>query len=41
MIDGKLRQMVERIHEENPIYDNHTEIIRDALLEGLNQIIKK
>lgn len=41
IIDGKLKQVIERIYQENSNYNSHTEIIRDALLEGLKQMVSK
>ncbi|MGG3528372.1 hypothetical protein ABES13_23710 [Bacillus pseudomycoides] len=38
IVDGKLKQVMDIIIDKN---DNYTEVVRDALFEGINNIINK
>jgi len=40
VIDGTIKQVFDKIKVEKE-YDNYTDILRDALMLGLNSIIKK
>ena len=39
VIDGKLKEVVDLLIKKNPHYKNYTEIVRDALFKGINEII--
>ncbi|AKA70482.1 hypothetical protein [Clostridium scatologenes] len=41
IVDGKLKQVMDIIVEKNEDYSNYTEVVRDALFEGINNIINK
>lgn len=41
MVDGKLKQVMDIIIDKNDNYSNYTEVVRDALFEGINNIINK
>ncbi|MFC9446976.1 hypothetical protein ACTJJY_21140 [Bacillus sp. 22475] len=41
IVDGKLKQVIDIIIEKNDNYSNYTEVVKDALFEGLNNIINK
>ncbi|MGG0276946.1 hypothetical protein [Bacillus rhizoplanae] len=41
IVDGKLKQVMDKIIDKNDNYSNYTEVVRDALFEGINNIIHK
>ncbi|AWI03434.1 hypothetical protein [Clostridium drakei] len=41
IVEGKLKQVMDIIVEKNEDYSNYTEVVRDALFEGINNIINK
>ncbi|MGG0759225.1 hypothetical protein COM13_12170 [Bacillus pseudomycoides] len=41
IVDGKLKQVMDIIIDKNDNYSNYTEVVRDALFEGINNIINK
>lgn len=41
IIDGKLKQIMDIIIEKNDDYKNYTELVRDALFDGINNMINK
>ncbi|MBT2254685.1 hypothetical protein [Priestia megaterium] len=41
IVDGKLQEVLDIIQSKDSQYSNYTEIIRDALFEGINNITKK
>lgn len=41
IIDGKLKQVMDIIIEKNDDYKNYTELVRDALFDGINNMINK
>lgn len=41
IVDGKLQQVLDILKIKNPNYNHYSEIIRDALLEGINQLTGK
>jgi hypothetical protein len=41
IVDGKLKQVMDIIIEKNEDYSNYTEVVRDALFEGINNMINK
>ncbi|GFN30960.1 hypothetical protein [Paenibacillus xylaniclasticus] len=40
IIDGTLKQVFDKIIAEKEGYDNYSEVLRDALFQGINSIIK-
>lgn len=41
IVDGKLKQAMDIIIEKDKNYNNYSEIVRDALFDGMNNIINK
>ncbi|MGG3522362.1 hypothetical protein ABES33_21335 [Bacillus pseudomycoides] len=41
IVDGKLKQVMDIIIDKNDNYSNYTEVVRDTLFEGINNIINK
>ncbi|SHJ56349.1 hypothetical protein SAMN05444401_3300 [Clostridium amylolyticum] len=41
IVDGKLKEVLDLIKIRNKNYNNYTEILRDALFEGINNITNK
>ena len=41
IVDGKLKQAMDIIIEKDDNYNNYSEIVRDALFDGMNNIINK
>lgn len=41
IIDGKVRQVLDILIENNEKYSNYMEVIKDALFEGIGQMIQK
>lgn len=41
IVDGKLKQAMDIIIEKNDNYNNYSEIVRDSLFDGMNNIINK
>jgi len=41
IIDGKVRQVMDILIENNKEYSNYMEVIKDALFEGIDQMIQK
>lgn len=41
IVDGKLKQVMDIIIEKDENYNNYTEIVRDSLFNGVNNIINK
>lgn len=41
IVDGKLKQAMDIIIEKDDNYNNYSEIVRDALFNGMNNIINK
>lgn len=41
MIDGKLKNMLDIIIEKEGTYNNYTEVIKDLVFAGINQIVEK
>ncbi|MCY7778349.1 hypothetical protein P9D36_14265 [Bacillus haynesii] len=41
IIDGKFKQVLDIIKAKSDSYENYTEIIRDALFEGVNSMTMK
>ena len=39
IVDGKLKEVVDLLMENNPSYKNYTEIVRDAFFNGINSMI--
>ena len=39
IIDGKLKQALEMIISNNQEYNNYSDVVRDALFEGINKLI--
>lgn len=39
IVDGKLKEVVDLLMKNNPSYKNYTEIVRDALFNGINSMI--
>ena len=39
IVDGKLKQLLDIIKSENKNYKNNTEVLRDAMFEGINKIM--
>ncbi|MDE6388732.1 MAG: hypothetical protein K2L82_13120 [Lachnospiraceae bacterium] len=39
IIDGKLKEVVDLLMQNNPNYKNYTEIVRDAFFQGINSMI--
>ena len=40
IVDGKLKQAMDNIIEKDDNYNNYSEIVRDSLFDGINNIIK-
>lgn len=41
IVDGKLKQAMDIIIEKDDNYKNYSEIVRDSLFDGMNNIINK
>jgi hypothetical protein len=41
IVDGKLQQVLDTLKLKNENYKNYTEILRDALFEGINNLTNK
>lgn len=41
IVDGKLKQVMDIIIEKDENYNNYTDIVRDSLFNGVNDIINK
>lgn len=41
IVDGKLKQAMDIIIEKDTNFNNYSEIIKDALFDGMNNIINK
>ena len=41
IVDGKLKQVMDIIMEKDENYNNYTEIVRDSLFNGINNLINK
>ena len=41
LVDGKLKQVLDIIKLKNKDYNNYTDILRDALFEGINNLTNK
>lgn len=41
IVDGKLKQIFDTIMLKNDSYNNYTEILRDALFDGITSLIDK
>lgn len=41
IVDGKLKQVMDIIIEKDENYNNYTEIVRDSLFNGINNLINK
>lgn len=41
IVDGKLKQIMDIIIEKDENYNNYTDIVRDSLFNGMNNIINK
>ena len=41
IIDGKLKQVIDIIIDKDDNYSNYSEVVRDALFEGINNLIGK
>lgn len=41
IVDGKLKQAMDIIIEKDDNYNNYSEIVRDSLFDGVNNIINK
>lgn len=41
IVDGKLKQVMDIIIEKDENYNNYTDIVRDSLFNGINNIINK
>lgn len=41
IVDGKLKEVLDLIKIRNNNYNNYTEILRDALFEGINNLINQ
>ncbi|MBO4913413.1 MAG: hypothetical protein J5504_11900 [Butyrivibrio sp.] len=39
IMDGKFKEVVDLLMKKNPNYTNYTEIVRDALFNGINSMI--
>lgn len=39
IVDGKLKEVVDLLMKNNSNYNNYTEIVRDAFLNGINSMI--
>lgn len=39
IMDGKLKEVVDTLMNNNPDYKNYTEIVRDAFFKGINSMI--
>lgn len=41
IVDGKLKKAMDIIIEKDDNYNNYSEIVRDSLFDGMNNIINK
>lgn len=41
IVDGKLKEVMDLILLKNDNYANYTEVIKDALFKGINELIKE
>lgn len=41
IVDGKLKQAMDIIIEKDDNYNNYSEIVKDSLFDGMNNIINK
>lgn len=41
IVDGKLKEVLDLIKIRNKNYNNYTEILRDALFDGINNLTNK
>jgi len=41
IIDGKLKNVIDKIIQNNSEYSTYSDVVRDALLNGINSIIKR
>ena len=41
IVDGKWKQVMDIIMEKDENYNNYTEIVRDSLFNGINNLINK
>lgn len=41
IVDGKLKQVMDIIIEKDENYNNYSEIVRDSLFDGMNNLINK
>lgn len=41
IVDGKLKEVLDLLMKNNPNYKNYTEIVRDALFDGINSMIRE
>lgn len=41
IVEGKLKEVLDLIKIRNKNYNNYTEILRDALFEGINNLTNK
>ena len=41
IVDGKLKKVMDIIIEKDDNYNNYSEIVRDSLFDGMNNIINK
>lgn len=41
IVDGKLKEVLDLLMENNPDYKNYTEIVRDAFFNGINSMIRE
>lgn len=39
IIDGKLKEVIDLLMTKNAAYENYTDIVRDALFNGINSLI--
>ena len=41
IVEGKLKEVLDLLMENNPDYKNYTEIVRDAFFNGINSMIRE
>ncbi|TRW21018.1 hypothetical protein FL857_12280 [Criibacterium bergeronii] len=41
IVDGKFKQVLDKIISKDGNYENYTEILKDAIFDGINNIISK
>lgn len=41
IVDGKLKEVLDLLMNNNPDYKNYTEIVRDAFFDGINSMIRE